>query len=114
MKTLKMVKAQGFSTALNPWLKGMPKASKTPEGYTLKVDGKEIKTPEVMITGGGSFPTYTYIKQGEEVSWFAGSFEAGTAVEVVTPVVAAPVQAAVQETIAGALATPAKTAKSKK
>lgn len=87
MKQLQNVKSGPFTTSLNPW-KAMPKASKTPEGYILKVDGKEIKAPDIAITGGGTFPVYTYLKQGDEVKWFAGSFESGTAVEITTPVAA--------------------------
>ena len=84
MKQLQMIKVGGFRTSLNSW-KGMPKQAKTPEGYTLQVNGKELKSPEVMLTGGGAFPAYTYIQHDGQARWFAGHFDTGTAVEIIDP-----------------------------
>ena len=89
MSQLKMVKFGALQTSLNPW-KAMPKANKAPADYTLKVNGKELKTPEVMLTGGGAHPAYTYINHDGQLFWFAGQFAAGTEVEVVEPKVEAP------------------------
>lgn len=96
MKQLSVIKHGPVSLSLNAF-KGMPKQSKTPEGYSLKVGGKEIKHPDVQLTGGGAFPQYSYVNLEGQTYWFAGQFAAGTEVEVVAPVetpaaVAAPVK----------------------
>lgn len=104
MKTLQMVKSGSVAISLQPW-KGMPKANKNPEGYTLVVDGKEITKPDVQLTGGGAFPAYTYIQRPEGVFWFSGQFESGTAIQIVDPV-PAPTKT-VTEAIAGPAEVPA-------
>lgn len=84
MKALSVLKAQSLQISLQPY-KAMPKQSKTPEAYSLKVNGAEVKAPNVALTGGGHFPAYTYLNLNGEVKWFAGHFESGTAVEIVDP-----------------------------
>ncbi len=84
MKNLEVVRVEGFVTALNVY-KNMPKVANTPSGYTLKVNGTEMKAPEVATTGGGAFPSYTYLLLNGTPRWFAGVFASGTAVEVVDP-----------------------------
>lgn len=98
MKALSLIKSGNFTTSLNSW-KAMPKASKTPEGYSLVVDGATVASPNIAITGGGTFPVYTYLSLNGEVTWFAGSFEAGSAVAVIAPIapIAAPVAQVVVE-----------------
>lgn len=109
MKQLSLIKVGTLALSLQPW-KGMPKQSKTPEGYTLKVNGKEVKHPEVMLTGGGTFPQYTYLTVNGEVKWFSGHFESGTALEVVEPTSPA---AATATPVPSASATPQKAKKQK-
>ena len=84
MKQLSILKVGTLAISLQTW-KGMPKQSKTPENYSIKVNGAEVKAPQVALTGGGAFPAYTYLQVGNEVKWFSGHFEAGTAVEIIDP-----------------------------
>lgn len=104
-KSLQMVKSGALRTSLNAW-KSMPKANKTPKGYTLTVNGAELKDPQVMLTGGGAHPAYTYILLNNEVKWFAGHFESGTAVEVIDPTPVEQPKAAAQPAQAPAQAQP--------
>lgn len=106
MKTLQMIKAGNVAISLQDW-KGMPKAHKTPEGYKLVVDGKDVVHPEVQLTGGGSFPAYTYLLVNGSVKWFSGQFETGTAVQIVDPTPPAPAQAQPTQTVTQAIAGPA-------
>lgn len=87
MKNLTCIKQGAITLSLQPY-KQMPKADKTPTGYTLKVGETELKHPQVMLTGGGVHPAYTYINDTNGIRWFAGHFASGTAVEVIDPTLA--------------------------
>jgi hypothetical protein len=105
MKQLMVVKCGGYETSLNQW-PAMPKTDKTPEDYSLVVDGKPVtrKDGAVMVTGGGTFPVYTYIKMGDEVRWFAGRFTAGTEVTTELPAPTSVVKAVGEVAVVGEVA----------
>lgn len=84
MKNLSILKAGNFAISLQPY-KAMPKQDKTPKDYSIKVNGADVKHPQVALTGGGTFPAYTYLNLNGEVKWFAGHFDNGSAVEIVEP-----------------------------
>lgn len=84
MKALQMIQCGALRTSLSPW-KSMPKAHKTPKDYVISVNGADLKGDQVMLTGGGAHPAYTYIQHDGSIKWFAGHFATGTAVEIIDP-----------------------------
>lgn len=81
---LPVVKVGNIAVSLQTY-KQMPKVAKTPEGYTLKVNGKEFKAPDIALTGGGAHPMYTYISWEGKATWFGGHLPSGTEVTIETP-----------------------------
>lgn len=90
---LPVVKTGNTSLSLQTY-KQMPKVAKTPEGYTLKVNGQEMRAPQVALTGGGAHPMYTYIFWEGKATWFGAQFPTGTELTIEVPQPAAPKQEA--------------------
>lgn len=81
---LPVVKVGNMAVSLQTY-KQMPKVAKTPEGYTLKVNGKDMKAPDIALTGGGAHPMYTYISWEGKATWFGGHLPSGTQVTIEVP-----------------------------
>lgn len=93
MTTLSTITVGAITLSLQPY-KQMPKADKTPKDYSIKVGDTEVRHPQVMLTGGGAHPAYTYLNLPERgIQWFAGHVASGTAIQVTDPSKPAPVVA---------------------